>query len=143
MPPAAAPPPVPAPPALARTNLQFVEGTGATLTEARWTAAHDSPLVDSLVFLPWDTPAPPARTAVKRSSMVGAILMAIRAPMEAQRAALQDMPFLTHEFLSGEASTVFHEFDKVGAFDVRYATTDAWVAAMPGLWAKLADINLV
>ena len=81
------------------TAFQFVDGNGATLAEANWTVAHDSPLVESLVFLPWTVHAAPNRAVVGRSAVVAAILMATRPPPEDQRDALRAMPFLTHEIL--------------------------------------------
>ena len=85
--PPAAPLPAPAPPAAARTAFQFVGGNGATLLEANWSVAHDSPLVESLVFLPWTVHAAPNRAVVGRSAVVAAILMATRPPAEDQRDA--------------------------------------------------------
>ena len=51
-------------PSTARTTFQFVEGTGSPLKETRWTVAHDSALITSLAFLPWEITAPPARTSL-------------------------------------------------------------------------------
>ena len=141
--PPAAPLPAPAPPATARTAFQFVGGNGATLLEANWSVAHDSPLVESLVFLPWTVHAAPNRAVVGRSAVVAAILMATRPPAEDQRDALRAMSFLTHEMDLVSGSDIMHEFDKVGAFSQPYPTTDDWLAAIPGLWAKMADADLL
>lgn len=139
---AAAAPPA-APPSPARTTFQFVDGDGPTLREAVWTVVHDSPLITALPFLPWAKPAAPARATVSRSSMVSAILMATRPPLEGQRAALRAMSFLTHEMGVDAGSAVLHEYDKVAAFNTTYATADAWSAATPGLWATMADAEVI
>ena len=90
--------------------------------------AHDSPLVESLAFLPWTINAAPARASVPRSAVVAAILMATRSPAEDQRAALRAMEVLTHEMLTADGSTCLHELDKVDAFSHPYPTADAWIA---------------
>lgn len=132
-----------APPSPARTTFQFVDGDGPTLREALWTVAHDSPLIAALPFLPWTKPAAPARATVSRSSMVSAILMATRPPLEGQRAALRAMSFLTHEMDIDSGSALLHEYDKVSAFNTTYTTADAWSSATPGLWAKMADAEVI
>ena len=120
MPPAVAPapaPPAPAPPSPARTQFNFVVGDFSLRLEARWTVAHDSPLVLAFPFLPWSIQAPPARTTVPRSAMVAAILYGCGRPTEADHAAVRAQDFLTHEFISADASLIAHEYDKIQAFD--------------------------
>ena len=51
----------------ARSLLAEVAGTANPDVEARWSVLGDSPLVTSLVFLGWDTPAAPVRGPVPRS----------------------------------------------------------------------------
>ena len=75
--------------------------------------------------------------------MVSAILMASRPPLEGQRAALRAMPFLIHEMGVDAGSAILHEYDKVAAFNTTFATAGEWSAATPGLWAKMADAEIL
>ena len=124
-------------PAAARTLIQEVAGDPASLLEPRWTVARDSPVVTSLAFLPWEIQVAPLRTSVARSSMVGAIILATRRPLDADLAVLRGRSFLTHYFSVMEASLILYHLDSVGAFDSIYTTCVAWTKALPALWSKL------
>jgi hypothetical protein len=130
-------------PAPARTLLAEVVGTAAPDVEARWTVLPSSPLVTSLLFIHWDTPAAPARSSAARSHLTAALLVGTRPPAAAAMAALKAREFLTHEGAHDKASLILHQLDVVQAFDVVYKTWEEWVDAIPGLWAKLADPALV
>jgi hypothetical protein len=127
----------------ARTLLAEVAGSAAPDIEARWSLLSDSPVVTSLMFINWDVPAAPARPSAIRSHLLAALLVATRMPTTAALAAHKAQPLLTHEADHGEASQLLHRLDVVAAFAVVYASWDAWVAAIPGLWAKLSDPALV
>ena len=109
-------------PAAARTLIQEVAGDPALLLEPRWTVARDSPVVTSLAFLPWEIQVAPLRTPVARSSMVGAIILATRRPLDADLAVLRGRSFLTHYVSVMEASLILYHLDSVGAFDSIYTT---------------------
>ena len=79
-------------PAAARTLIQEVPWDPATLLEPRWTVVRDSPVVTSLAFLPWEIQVAPLRTSVARSSLVGAIILASRRPLDADKAVLRGCP---------------------------------------------------
>ena len=145
MPPAPLPaPPVPAnAPSPARTQFNFLAGDFAARQEARWTVAHDSPLVLAFPFLPWAIQVPPARTSINRSSMVAAILYGFDRPDEADFGTLRTMEFLTHELQASDASQVAHEYDKAKAFDTVYVSFEAWQKASYDIRSKLADPNLI
>jgi hypothetical protein len=130
-------------PAPARTLLAEVAGTVAPDVEARWSVLTDSPVVTSFVFIHWDVPAAPARPSATRSHLLAALLVATRLPTTAVLNAYKAQPFLTHEGDHGEASKILHQLDVVAAFAVVYSTWEAWVAAIPGIWARLADPALV
>jgi hypothetical protein len=130
-------------PAPARTLLAEVAGTAAPDVEARWSVLTDSPVVTSFVFIHWDVPAAPARPSAARSHLLAALLVATRLPTTAVLNAYKAQPFLTHEGDHGEASKILHQLDVVAAFAVVYSTWEAWVAAIPGIWARLADPALV
>jgi hypothetical protein len=130
-------------PAPARTLLAEVAGTAAPDVEARWSLTSDSPVVTSIVFVNWDVPAAPARPSATRSHILAALLVATRRPATAALNAFKAQPFLTHEGDHVQASELLYQLDVVAAFSVVYPTWEAWVAATPGLWAKLADPALV
>ena len=106
MPPAALPGP-----ALARTTVQVVGGVPATSIEARFSFDRDSPLIVAWPFLDWEVPAAPARASATRSTVVGAIIMASRRPLEDEMPALREMSFLTHEMSEAEASSFLYALD--------------------------------
>jgi hypothetical protein len=123
----------------ARTLLAEVAGTAAPDVEARWSLLSDSPVVTSLVFINWDVPAAPARPSAARSHLLAALLVATRLPTAAALVAYKAQPFLTHEADHGQASPILHQLDIVAAFSAVYRTWEEWIAAIPGIWAKLAD----
>jgi hypothetical protein len=127
----------------ARTLLAEVAGTAAPDVEARWSLLSDSPVVTSLVFINWDVPAAPARPSAARSHLLAALLVATRLPTAAALVAYKAQPFLTHEADHGQASPILHQLDIVAAFSAVYRTWEEWIAAIPGIWAKLADPALV
>jgi hypothetical protein len=134
MPPAAAP---------ARTLLAEVVSTAVPDVEAKWTVPASSPVVTSWVFITWDVPTAPARPSAARSHVLAAILGSTRMPAAASLPALKAQSFLTHEGEHGKASEFLHQLDLVDAFSHVYQTWDAWVAATPALWSKMADPNLM
>ena len=100
-------------PDAARTRIQLVAGSHSPpFVEARWSFAHDSPVIDSWCFLTWRVNVPPNRTEHCRSSVVGAFLMATRRPTDQHLNQLRSLQFLTHEVDADEASILFHELDK-------------------------------
>ena len=135
---AAAPPNNGAAPPLARSTFQEVGGVAATHTEARWTLPRDSPIVNSLCFIDWSIP-PAGRASAPRSQLVGAIIMACRAPTEAEQTNLAAKSFLTHEMDVQAASDYAHVLDSVQAFDDPFATVDEWIAIIPQAWGKMAN----
>jgi hypothetical protein len=130
-------------PAPARTLLAELVGTATPDVEARWTVPAASPLVTSLLFISWDIPAAPARPGAARSHLAAALLVGTRPPASAALNVFKTQEFLTHEGAHDKASALFHQLDVVGAFNVVYQKWEQWVAAIPGLWAKLADPALV
>lgn len=130
MPPAAAP---------ARTLLAEVVGTAVPDVEAKWSVPANCPITTSWVFISWDVPAAPARPSAARSHVLAALLVSIRMPAAAALAALKAQPFLTHEGDSGKASEILHQLDLVDAFATVYQNWEAWIAAIPALWSKMAD----
>jgi hypothetical protein len=130
MPPAAAP---------ARTLLAEVVGTAVPDVEAKWSVPANCPITTSWVFISWDVPAAPARPSAARSHVLAALLVSIRMPAAAALAALKAQPFLTHEGDPGKASEILHQLDLVDAFATVYQKWEAWIAAIPALWSKMAD----
>ena len=146
MPPAAVPPVAAAAPAPARILLQFLAGDPGAQREAAWSLLSDSPLVTSFPFLPWEGYSPPgtaARSKLPRSKLVVIIFDSLRAPLDAELAALRTMPFLTHEMECAQAAELFTELAKVKAFDDVYQTREKWQDAMPAFWGKLASADLL
>ena len=126
------------PPPAARTTFQEVAGQANPFTEARWTVAHDSPLVTAWPFIQWDLGAPPARASAPRSKVVGAILVACRQPPLGDMAAMRAMDFLTHDMAADEASGHAHVLDVHHVLDQQYPTFDLWKEQAPNCWANLA-----
>ena len=137
---AAPPPPAPQVNPLARTTFQLVGGTPATHVEARWTLPRDSSVVDSLSFIDWDIPVA-GRASAPRSQLVGAILMACRAPVAAELTLLHAKSFLLHEMDMDVASDYLHVLDDVQAFDRTYPKADEWISEMPALWGAIQNLD--
>ena len=136
------PPAQQAQPAANRTQLLHVVGAAATLLEETWSVDATSPLVTSLCFIDWTTAAN-ARTTAPRSVVGAAIILATRRSTDLERATMRAMPFLTHELKVGDASNYLHELDKVQAFDQVYTTPDEWIQALPPLFSKMQDPNVM
>ena len=129
-------------PPAARTAFTFVAGSTAAATPPKFAVVDTSPLVTSLVFLPWEVGAAGTPARVVRSSVVGAILMATRRPADADLPALCRRSILTAELLASEASKLVHCLDAANAFDAVYATVEKWEAAIPGILASMAAPSL-
>ena len=56
---------------------------------------------------------------------------------------MRAMLFLAHELRVSDASDYLHELDKVQAFDQVYSTPDEWIQALPPLFSKMQDPNVM
>ena len=130
--------PLPAAPAAARTQFTFVAGAPAAGRAPSFDCDDDSPLVTSLVFLPWVIGAAGTPARVSRSSMVGALIKATRRPMDGDLDALRARSILANEMLSTAASTIAHALDRAGAFENVHRTVGDWDSAIPGFLATMS-----
>lgn len=133
---------IPAAPPAARTAFTFVAGAVAAGTPPTFTVTDTSPLVTSLVFLPWEVGVAGTPARVVRSAVVGAIIMATRRPADPDLTALSRRSILASEMLASEVSTLAHHLDIAGAFAGAYETIEQWEAAIPGILASMAPASL-
>jgi hypothetical protein len=136
---AAAPP---APPPASRTTLTFVAGATGAGRAASFDVDDASPMITSLVFLPWEIGAAGTPARVVRSALVGAIIMATRRPAQADLQRLCQRSILVSEVLASEISTVCHHLDVALAFDKVYKALEDWEEALPGILAEMPQPTL-
>jgi hypothetical protein len=114
-----------------------VAGNHAGGQETCFDVPEDSPLITSLVFLPWQIRAAGTPTRIARSSAVGSLLLGTRRSTDAELLALRARPFISSELRAGALSNIAHAIDVAKGFDVVYLSFEAWESALPDLLSKV------
>ena len=110
----------PAPPAAAdlRFNPEAVPAAGFhPLHEDRWETSRANPMISSLPFLDWDTPAAPALPSCPRYQIQGVVLATLgRKDDAASRHGFYTLDPIEHEYGHVAASAAAHLLARGGIF---------------------------
>ena len=143
----------PAPPGAARPlpsaaqtrfTIPAVPGGGYhALHEDRFDTPHDNPAIESLSFLDWDKPAPPAAASSPRYQLQGTFLAVLGWQDDAAaRHGFYTLDVLCYGISHVKLSTVCYQLGQARIFEKKYDGREAFCKAVADSGINLAAYQL-